>query len=95
MNEQTRQVTPASTREVLGDLLLIVAQVLGVLKQAQLDQSRLESAVLLLGDGRSDEALVILHGLNEAHRGSQEEFAEAWGELKALLHRFAGEPPDA
>ena len=92
---ETAPTAPAPTREVLGDLLLVVARVLALLKQAQLDQSRLERAVMLLGRGQGDEALDVLHALNEEHRVSQTGFAEAWDELKALLHRFAGEVPDA
>lgn len=92
---ETTTNAPAPTREVLGDLLVIVAQVLALAQQTQLDHSRLERVVLQLLGGQREEAISALRAFGEGPRVQAEEFAVAWEDLKALLHRFAGEAPDA
>ncbi|MCU0887390.1 MAG: hypothetical protein MUF65_02435 [Rubritepida sp.] len=93
--DDTPLTTPAPTREVLGDLLEVVAETLALVHQAQMDQARCEDALAALIEGDVSDARRRLEELRSFRADRERAFHGTWDGLRALLYRFAGEAPDA
>lgn len=84
-------VAAAPTREVLGDLMLIVARLGKTILIEQHSSMHLRTAVGQLAAGRSQEALTTVEQAIAKSQEGVDSMEECIRELNALFRRFAGE----
>jgi len=81
---------PAPTREVVGDLIGVVARLCYVIELGQRSDLRVGTAAALLANGSVVEAQAILREHLAAHEQAARERAAAWDSIKELAERFSG-----
>lgn len=87
-----KEPVPASTRDTVGDLALVVSGALAqinVLNEALLHATR---AIMAARDGDVSGLGEQLGMLRECQSNVETRSQELWNDLEGVLRRFAGEP---
>ena len=88
---ETAPTAPAPTREVLGDLLVAVAELNNAVRGTELGQFQLINALMaaLLPDGK-DKALEELQQARASLEARWTALDENWATIQTMIERFAG-----
>lgn len=88
---ETATTAPAPTREVVGDLLIAVAELYGAVRDAELGQLQLIKAVAeSLKDDGVTKALEALNAAQESADARWVKLDANWKKLLTVFERFAG-----